>query len=225
MDTLELQRLNMVESQVRPSDITDRRLIRAMMEIPRELYAAEGARAVAYADTDLPIAMAQTGTPSRWSLAPRVQAKLIQALDIGEADMVLEIGSGTGYGAAVLSRLARKVVALESDRVLCDRARDTLATCGMDNVDVVHGDLAAGYDGQSPYDAIMISGLVEQVPTALLDQLKDGGRLITVLSHKTVGFGRATRWLRSGDTFASWPLFEAGAKPLPGFRVEPAFVF
>lgn len=222
MVSFELQRKNMVESQVRPSDVTDRRVIRAMLAVPREVFAPVAVRATSYMDADLPV-LHRDGRTLRVLPSPRLHAKLIQALDVGETHRVMEIGTATGYGAAVLSHLAAKVVAVESDPALADEARLALASVRIANVGVVTAPLTAGAPADAPYDAILVSGAVTDVPAGVLDQLKDGGRLVAVVADG--GVGRAVRWRRHGGTFDSWALFDATALILPGFERPPAFVF
>jgi protein-L-isoaspartate(D-aspartate) O-methyltransferase len=211
-----LQRKNMVESQVRPSDVTDRRVIRAMLDIPRERFVPERSRAVAYMDE----ALALGG--GRALMAPRLVARMIQALELGDSDTVLEIGSATGYNAAILARIAKRVVALEHVPALVEQAKTALAATGADNVSVVTGDLTAGRGADAPFDAILVSGAVDEVPDTILDQLKDGGRLATVVASGPLG--RVVQWRRFGGTFDRRVLFEAGAAPLPGFQRKAEFV-
>lgn len=223
MTDFELQRKNMVESQVRPSDITDRRIMRAMLSIPREDFAAPDTRPIAYMDQDLPIGPASAGSKRRTLVAPRVLARLLQLLEIGEEDRVLEIGSGTGYGAAVMSRMAKVVVALEWDETLAGVARSRLATLSMSNVSVVSGPLAAGWAAEAPYAAILVSGARPDVPRAVLDQLQDGGRLAAIVPSG--GVGQVQQWRRFGSSYASRRVSEASAAILPGFEKAPGFVF
>ena len=225
MVSFELQRKNMVESQVRPSDITDRRIIRAMLAIPREAFAAAETRATAYMDQDLAVTAPVRGA-RRYLVAPRLYAKLAQHLEMGEADSVLEIGAATGYGAAVLSRVARAVVALDSDPEFSRSAAAALAVLpggAPANVTVVTGPLAAGWSAEGPYDAILIAGSITDVPAGLLDQLKDGGRLAAVVADG--GIGRLIQWRRLGAAFDVRTIGEASAPRLPGFDRAPAFVF
>lgn len=223
MIDFELQRTNMVESQVRPSDITDRRIMRAMQALPREDFAAPDTRAIAYMDRDLPIGTPVAGKPRRALVAPRVLARLLQLLDIQDSDRVIEIGSGTGYGAAVLSRMAKTVIALESDEELAASARACLASLALPNASVVSGPLAAGWAAEAPYAGILVSGALPEVPRALLDQLQDGGRLAAVIASG--GVGQVQLWQRFGSTFAPRRISEASAPALPGFQREPGFVF
>jgi protein-L-isoaspartate(D-aspartate) O-methyltransferase len=217
-----VQRKNMVESQVRPSDVTDRRIIRAMLDVPREVFLPADRRSVAYMDENVPLASSgQKAT--RWLMAPRTLAKLVQLLEIGDRDVVLDVGGGSGYSAAVLSKIAQTVVAVESDAAVVTRAGESLAEAAIDNVVVVNGDLTGGYPSEGPYDAILIAGAVNDVPATLLDQLKDGGRLATVVTAD--GVGRATVWRRIGGHFDRRAAFEAGLPVLPGFEKAPAFIF
>ncbi len=216
------QRKNMVESQVRPSDITDRRIMRAMLDLPREAFCPTSQVATAYRDEMLRL-NDEKGPRARFAVAPRVLAKLLQALDLGDGDSVLEIGTGTGYAAAVLGRIAAKVMAIEVDAGLAAAARKALAQTASANVTVIEGDLAGGHAAGAPYDAILISGAVAQVPRAILDQLKDGGRLAAVVTDG--GIGRVTQWRRIGGTFDGRVICEAGAPQLAGFEKPKEFVF
>lgn len=215
-------RRNMVESQVRPSDVTDRRIIRAMAEIPRELFLPEPVRALAYMDGPIPLGPGAEGT-ARAMLDPRTFAKLAQAAQIEPTAAVLDVGAATGYSSAVLARLGRSVVALEADAALAGTARETLARIGAERIQVVTGALAEGWSDEGPYDAIIVEGAVETMPPELLDQLKDGGRLVAILARN--GAGRATIWRREGSVFGAQDVFDANGVVLPGFAQAPAFVF
>jgi protein-L-isoaspartate(D-aspartate) O-methyltransferase len=215
------QRTNMVESQVRPSDITDRRIIRAMLDVARETFCPPSSKATAYMDLDVKIASAVPGQPARYLTATRVLAKLIQALDVEETDHVLHVGAATGYTTAILTRLAADVTALESDEALSANLATNLA--GLATVTPVTGNLAAGHAARAPYDAILIDGAVAEVPSAVLDQLRDGGRLVAVVG--TGRAGRITRWQRRGASLDISVLGDAGAPALPGFDKAAAFIF
>lgn len=212
------QRKFMVDTQVRPSDVTDRRIIRAMLEVPREAFVPAALRPIAYMDEQVRLA---DGKPGRYLLAPRTLAKMIQSLDVSADSAVLDIGGGTGYSAAILAKLAKRVVAVEVAPALGDLARGQLAALPM--VKLVSGDLAAGAAAEGPYDAILVNGAVDDIPPTLLDQLKDQGRLVAVRS--VGGVGRATLWRRYGVKFDNRALFDAGAPILPGFERKAEFVF
>jgi protein-L-isoaspartate(D-aspartate) O-methyltransferase len=221
-DSIE-QRLNMVESQVRPSDVTDRRIIRAMLEVPREAFVPDGLKALAYMDEAVPVVERAGGGPVRTLLPPRTFAKLVQLAEIEAEAIVLDVGCATGYSTAVLARLAKAVVAVEVDGALVARAAATLRKLAVNNALLIEGALAAGAPSHAPFDAIILEGAMPQVPQALLEQLKDGGRLVGVIAEGA--FGRAEVWRRSGRTFDARPAFDAGAGPLPGFSRRAEFVF
>jgi protein-L-isoaspartate(D-aspartate) O-methyltransferase len=215
------QRLNMVESQVRPSDVTDRRITRAMRDLPREEFVPGPLKPIAYADEHLRVS--DTGNRQRYILAPRVLAKLIQLLSIEPDGLVLDIGPATGYSTALLARLAQTVIALEEDPRLAERAQATLTTLGVDNAVVIMGPMRSGAPDEGPYDAILLNGAVTTVPPALLDQLKDGGLLASVSIEN--GVGRAALWIRHGMSFDRRTAFDATAPYLPGFEPEVGFTF
>ena len=207
----------MVDSQLRPFHVVDERIIAAMLEIPREAFVPAGRKAVAYMDEDIAVA------PGRWLMEPLAMARLIQAADVQPTDVVLEIGTGTGYGAAILSRLASTVVALDADADMVQAATANLATVGAHNAAVFAGPHAAGLPAQAPFNVIVVTGLVAQVPDALPQQLVDGGVLLAVLDRG--GVGEAVLYRRVGDLIDARPLFNAQPRVLPGFDLPPKFVF
>jgi protein-L-isoaspartate(D-aspartate) O-methyltransferase len=217
------QRINMVDSQVRPSDVTDRRIIKAMLEVPREEFAPEQLHALAYTDGPLPVTMPGEGQSPRALLPPRTLAKMLQLAGVEPDSTVLDVGCGTAYSTALLSRMAGRVIALESDSALAEGARAVLRRLGAANATVVEGPLEAGVPAEAPFDAILVEGAVPDVPQALLDQLKDGGRLVAVVVPG--GFGRVQVWRRTGQSFAHRAAFDATADVLPGFAREVGFVF
>jgi protein-L-isoaspartate(D-aspartate) O-methyltransferase len=211
-------RLNMVESQVRPNRVTDPRIVMAMLELPREKFLPKALRGVAYVDEDVPLGN------GRYLTEPMVLARLLQAAAIAPEDTVLEIGTATGYGAAVMSRLAGKVVALESDSALATTAAATLAELGIRNVVAVEGPLAQGHPQHAPYNVILFSGGVEYVPQAVIEQLAEGGRLLAVVRPPGEA-GRATLTSRIGGSVSTRAIFDAASPILPGLRRETGFVF
>lgn len=223
MNDFTVARTKMVDNQLRTQNVTDYAVLAAMGDVPREQFLPAALRPLAYIDTDLALGAASPEGPARYMMEPAPFARLSQLAEVGETDVVLIVGCGTGYSAAVLARLANSVVALECDVSLAGQASDILETLGVDNVAVVTGELEAGYPSEAPYDVIFIDGAVEVVPKPLLDQLKDGGRLVAV-----VGYGRSasgTIFRRSGDDIGRHVAFDADVQPLPGFRKPKAFVF
>ena len=211
------QRKAMVDSQVRPNDVTDRRIPRAMLKVERERFVPASRRAVTYMDGPIPLT---DGRPARSLLAARDFSKMVQSLAVPDDAAVLDLGCGTGYTTAILAELARSVVAVEPDPALAERAKALLA--GTPGVTVLSGPLPAGAPAEGPFDAILLNGAVTHMPASLLDQLKDGGRLVAVLAG---GVGRATLWQRHGTRFDRRPLFDAAAPVLPGFESKVEFVF
>lgn len=216
-------RHNMVESQIRPNDVQDTRVIEAMLEIPRDAFVPARLKALAYGDLELEIKAASGGQPARALLSPMVLAQLVQLADVQPGDLVLDIGCATGYTAAVLARLAEAVVAVESDEELVERATQTLTALEVDNAAVVQGDLTEGYPAEGPYDVIFFGGAVEEIPQAIFDQLKPDGRLVAVVMQG--GVGDACLYRLVDGTVVGRPHFNAGAPMLPGFRDAPAFHF
>lgn len=210
------QRRTMVDGQLRTYDVTHAGLLDAFGAVPREVFVNPAQQAVAYVDQPQPLG------GGRALPTPMVLARLIQAAEIKPGERVLEVGCGTGYGAAVLTALGASVVALESDSALADRALACLAATGS-AVTVVTGALQAGWAALGPFDAIVMNGSFETEPTALLTQLVDGGRLVGVR-----GVGRSARamlYRRSGGHSSGRPVFDAAAPGLPGFEAVPAFSF
>lgn len=218
-----VQRLNMVESQVRPSELTDRRIARGMMAVPREAFLPAALHGVAYSDSELPLDRIEGADGGRRMLAARTVAMMIQALEVGEGDVVLLVGGGTGYEAALLADMVQTVVCVERDEGLANACEAALSELGIGNVAVVKDELASGYPSEGPYDAILVNGAVDDVGDELLDQLKDGGRLVAV--HRMGQVSRVTIWQRTGERFARIEKGTAGGPVLPGFARETAFSF
>jgi len=209
-------RNRMVDGQVRTGDVTDLRLLAAMLELPRERFVDPAQAGLAYADLDVPLRATR-----RCLLRPRTLAKLIQAADVAPADRVLDVGCASGYGAAVLARLAAEVVALEEEPALAAMATKALA--GAASVSVVTGPLTAGWPARQPYDVILVEGAAEVVPPDLFGQLADGGRLLCIEGRDLAG--RAMVYRSAGGQVSGRPVFDAAAPLLPGFARPAVFVF
>jgi protein-L-isoaspartate(D-aspartate) O-methyltransferase len=209
------RRVMMVDTQVRPSDVTKFPIIDAMLCVPREIYVPDDRREAAYVGENLSIGA------GRVMLEARTLAKLLDALDLRPGEMVLDIGCGLGYSAAVIARIVGTVVSVEEDERLAAEAQRLLSDEGVDNALVVAGALAAGAAKHAPYDAITIQGGVEAVPEALLAQLKDGGRIGAIFMDGPLGTAKIG-FKRDGDV--TWrPVFNATAPVLDGFRKARAF--
>jgi protein-L-isoaspartate(D-aspartate) O-methyltransferase len=207
----------MVDGQIRTNKVTDPDIVDAMATVPREMFVPKQLRGVAYIDDDIRIAA------DRYLMEPLVLARLLQAAKIKPEDVVLDLGCGTGYSAAVLARLAAAVVALENDPGLANDATENLTELQADNVAVMIGKLPEGYPEQGPYDVVVINGAIEQVPPAIAEQISEGGRIVAVVDDG--GVGRATVFTKQGSHLNQRVLFEAAVPPLPGFGKQRGFVF
>lgn len=216
-------RVKMVDGQVRTTDVTDAALLDAMLAVPREAFVGAGQQALAYIDEDIRIADGADGSGARYLMEPSPLAKLLQLAEIDAGDSVLDVGCGTGYCAALLSRLAKSVIALESDAGLAETAKAALSAQGCDNVTVVAGPLPQGHAAKAPYNVILIGGSVEEVPAALLGQLAEGGRLVAVEGQGNAGVARL--FFKAGGVVTGRRAFNAAIKPLPGFERIHAFEF
>jgi protein-L-isoaspartate(D-aspartate) O-methyltransferase len=211
-------RLAMVEGQLRTNKVTDDAVLEAFLTVPRERFVPVPLQASAYVDDDIPLG------GGRYLLEPMVLARLIQLADIDPRERVLDIGAATGYTAALLSRLAAQVVAVEAEPQFVAAARRTLLTLGCDNVTLVEGPLAAGDPTGRTYHVILIEGAIATVPEAIARQLAPGGRLLTVVKRGE-GMGQATIMTHVAGILSHRPIFDAGTPPLAAFQREPGFVF
>ncbi|WP_444463247.1 protein-L-isoaspartate O-methyltransferase family protein [Rhodobacter capsulatus] len=209
------RRTIMVDTQVRPNDVTKFPIIEAMLTIPREAFVPDARREAAYVGENVDLGQ------GRWLLEPRNFAKILDALDIQPGDRVLDIGAGMGYSAAVIARMAQAVVALE-EGALAASAEAHLSVQDIEGVTVIDGPLAAGAAEEGPYDVIVIEGGVEQVPAAITTQLKDGGRIAAIFLQGPLGTVRIGRKI---DGVVAWrDAFNAAAPVLPGFTGAKEFV-
>ena len=213
----EAARRHMVESQVRPNDVTDLRIQQAMETTPREMFVPPELRDQVYVEREIDYA------PGRRLLRARDFAKLAAAADIRRSDVVLNVVCGSGYSTAILANLAEMVVSVESDEKLAALAQDNLNVLGFSNAAVISGDPTAGAANQGPFDVIFVGGVIEKKPDALIGQLRDGGRLATILREN--GVSRGGVYVRSGGTASFTPYFDAASSAvLDGFERPREFV-
>lgn len=209
------RRTMMVDTQVRPSDVTKFPIIEAMLTVPREMFVPAEQVEAAYVSENVAVA------PGRVMLEPRTLAKMLDALGIENDELVLDIGAGYGYSSAVIARMAEAVVAVEEDEQLASEAQTILSDQGADNVIVHQAALTEGAPEHGPYDVIIIQGGVATVPDALTDQLKEGGRMACLFMEGALGVVRIGYKI---DGALTWRFsFNASAPVLPGFAKEPAF--
>lgn len=209
------QRITMVDTQVRPSDVTKFPIIDAMLSVPREEYVPAARREAAYMGEHIEL------EAGRVALDPRSLAKMLEAVDIQPDEIVLDLGCGLGYSSAIMAHLADFVVAVEADEAMAADAQTALSENGADNVAVISGPLTEGNAKNGPYDVIMIQGAIETVPDALLDQLNDGGRICAIFADGMLGTVKVGYKI---DGKTVWrPSFSAGAPLIEGFEKPVEF--
>lgn len=214
-------RAMMVDGQLRTNNVTDLRLLAAMGSVPRERFVPAGRRALAYADEDLRIT--DPAEPARYLMEPSSFGRLVQAADIDRDELVLVVGCGYGYSCAVIAQLAGAVVGVETDAEMVERGGEELLALDIGNAALTNGPLEQGCEAEGPYDVIFLEGAVENIPDALGEQLKDGGRLIAVR-----GLGRAADamvYTKLDGEMRGAAAFNCAVAPLPGFQRTPDFVF
>jgi len=211
----ELRRKIMVDTQIRPSDVTKFPIIDAFLSVPREKFVPDGKREAAYIGENFKIGQ------SRVILEPRTLAKLLDALDIHNDELVLDIGIGLGYSSAIISLIAEVVIAVEDDSSLASEAEEILSEIGVDNVVVQVSKLEEGAPEHGPYDVVILQGGIEEIPVLILNQLKDGGRIGAIFVEQ--GLGTAKIGFKINDKINWRYSFNAAAPVLPGFFKQKDF--
>lgn len=217
---IEQARFNMVEQQIRPWDVLDPKVLNLLHEVKREAFVPEAYRALAFADLEIPIGAGE----GQCMLPPRVEAKFLQEVAVKPEDRVLEIGTGTGYMAALLAARAEHVVSIEKCPELAEMARANLRAAGVANVTVEVGDGSRGLPARGPYDVIVVSGSLPAVPQALLGQLRIGGRLAVIVGKSPVMEAQLVTCTAEGR-YNTVNLFETVVAPLEGAAATQEFAF
>jgi protein-L-isoaspartate(D-aspartate) O-methyltransferase len=217
VDRMEKARRNMVDSQIRPNDVTRPDIVQAFLSVPREAFVAKSKESLAYSELEI-----ETST-ERALWTPRDFAKLVDALEPQPEDEVLIIGCGAGYECAIMSQITTVVIGLDDDEARVSATTERLTNLGYDHVACVSGDLRDGVASEAPFDIILINGMVEAVPPALLDQLGEGGRLGAVIG--TARLGKAYIYSRAGEAVSHRPVFEATPPRFSVFDKPKAFNF
>jgi protein-L-isoaspartate(D-aspartate) O-methyltransferase len=205
----------MVSSQVRPHDVYSLPLLQAMLHVPRERFVPDALVEAAYVGEHLPLA------PGRVILDPRTMSKMLEALAVGSADLVLDVAPGLGYSSAVIAQMAEAVIALEPDEQMAAEAEAALAAADVGNVIVEQGPAAEGAPRHAPYDALIIQGGIERMPPALEDQLKEGGRAVALFMDGTLG--RVRLGVKRKGVLRWRDAFDSAAPVLEGFARERSF--
>ncbi|GAA3992158.1 protein-L-isoaspartate O-methyltransferase [Comamonas faecalis] len=224
-DPIAQARYNMVEQQIRPWNVSDARVLELLAQMPREQFVPPSHQALAFTDMEIPLhrdadLAQQLG---QIMLAPRVEARMLQDLQIRPTDRILEIGAGSGFMAALLARSGAQVVTLEIDADLAEFARENLRSAGIDNVQVRQADGALDPIPDGPFDVIMLSGSVNEVPQRLLDLLADGGRLGAITGQLPMMYATFVR--RSGNQFETTRPWDVVTARLRHFPEPSAFKF
>ncbi len=208
----------MVDSQIRPNDVTEPRIVAAFLKVARENFVPPAQKAIAYSETEI------ATSPGRALWTPRDFAKLVRHLSPKRSDFALVVGAGAGYEAAILGELVETVIGLDADEALVSETADRLAAAGIDGALCVAGDLRSGLPDQGPFDLILVNGMVETVPDAWLSQLSDGGRLGVVV-QASPGLGTARIYARAREKVSFRTVFEASPPKFDEFNAMPGFAF
>jgi len=216
-------RRHMIESQIRPNNVKQENVLRAMETVPREIFVAASLSGIAYIDKNIEV------SKRRYLLEPRVLAKLLDAANVTLHDHVLDVAPATGYSTAILAYCAKDVVALDSDIELETLAQASLSSLSINNVKIVHNDLTMGYAEAAPYNVILINGSVDKVPDSLFNQLAEDGRLLTVVREfgpaHAGHVGEARLYSKIKGYISYRPLFNANVEPLIEFQAAQIFTF
>ena len=220
----QVARQKMIEGQLVPGNIMNEEIVAAMRELPRELFVPTALKGSAYVDQNLEVGR------GRYLLAPLLLARLLLLAEVKPDDTVLDIGCASGYSTAVLARLAYKVVAVEEQMELAEQARQLLSRMHINNAEVITGAMAPGYPSSGPYQAILVNGSVQVLPSSLTDQLAEGGRLVVVqnISHVpggVAGLGNVLLYRKTNGYLSHKTVFDASVPVLHGFEEKKQFVF
>ena len=217
MDFMKMRQI-MVDSQIRPDDVTEPEIVSAFLRVPREAFVPKSEQSIAYAEYEIET------SDGRALWTPRDLGKMIAELEPEPSDIALVIGAGAGYETALLARLVETVIALEDDETLVDEMTTRFGSLGVDRAVAVHGDLKDGLPDQGPFDIILVCGMIEEAPETWFNQLAEGGRLgVPVPVGRDLGRGRI--YTKSGEIVSYRDAFDACPPRLPGFQKKPSFTF
>ena len=214
-----IARKNMVENQIRANKVTSLNVINAFLDVPREKFVPDALQEISYVDEDIQLSR------NRFMMKPMILARLFQSLNLKGNENILHVGSNSGYGSAILSRMCSSVISLESDKKLFETSIHTFSNMGFDNVVPLHGSMENGVEKEAPFDIIFIEGSIETEPTSLFSQLNENGKLIAIIRPANIKIGKAKLFFKISNEIGLENLFDAQVSKLSIFKSKTKFSF
>ena len=214
-----IARKNMVENQIRANKVTSLNVINAFLDVPREKFVPDALQEISYVDEDIQLSR------NRFMMKPMILARLFQSLNLKGNENILHVGSNSGYGSAILSRMCSSVISLESDKKLFETSIHTFSNMGFDNVVPLHGSMENGVEKEAPFDIIFIEGSIETEPKSLFGQLNENGKLIAIIRPANIKIGRAKLFFKISNEIGLENLFDAQVSKLSIFKSKTKFSF
>ena len=214
-----IARKNMVENQIRANKVTSLNVINAFLDVPREKFVPDALQEISYVDEDIQLSR------NRFMMKPMILARLFQSLNLKGNENILHVGSNSGYGSAILSRMCSSVISLESDKKLFETSIHTFSNMGFDNVVPLHGSMENGVEKEAPFDIIFIEGSIESEPKSLFGQLNENGKLIAIIRPANIKIGKAKLFFKISNEIGLENLFDAQVSKLSIFKSKTKFSF
>ena len=214
-----IARKNMVENQIRANKVTSLNVINAFLDVPREKFVPDALQEISYVDEDIQLSR------NRFMMKPMILARLFQSLNLKGNENILHVGSNSGYGSAILSRMCSSVISLESDKKLFETSIHTFLNMGFDNVVPLHGSMENGVEKEAPFDIIFIEGSIETEPKSLFGQLNENGKLIAIIRPANIKIGKAKLFFKISNEIGLENLFDAQVSKLSIFKSKTKFSF
>ena len=214
-----IARKNMVENQIRVNKVTSLNVINAFLDVPREKFVPDALQEISYVDEDIQLSR------NRFMMKPMILARLFQSLNLKGNENILHVGSNSGYGSAILSRMCSSVISLESDKKLFETSIHTFSNMGFDNVVPLHGSMENGVEKEAPFDIIFIEGSIETEPKRLFGQLNENGKLIAIIRPANIKIGKAKLFFKISNEIGLENLFDAQVSKLSIFKSKTKFSF
>jgi len=214
-----IARKNMVENQIRANKVTSLNVINAFLDVPREKFVPDALQEISYVDEDIQLSR------NRFMMKPMILARLFQSLNLKGNENILHVGSNSGYGSAILSRMCSSVISLESDKKLFETSIHTFSKMGFDNVVPLHGSMENGVEKEAPFDIIFIEGSIETEPKSLFGQLNENGKLIAIIRPANIKIGKAKLFFKISNEIGLENLFDAQVSKLSIFKSKTKFSF